>query len=382
LSRTGRTILILVALLVAAALLVSLSARGRRATEVRVVAVHRGSLEERSTGSGRLEGLSRVKISASAMGVVDSVAVEEGDRVARGQLLLRLDSGNAEAALRQAMATAASARVGLGQAERALERVESLHRGDLASTEEYLTASESVERARSDLQRARAAVDMAEDDLEKTVYRSPVDGTVTSVNVEEGETAVIGTMNNPGTVLLTIEDVSGLLVRVSMVETEVVDVEPGMHAEVILDALPDTVFSGRVLDVGMSPISELGLTANVAEYEVKVELSGTDPRLRPGMSASVDVITATAEECLQVPIQSVVPRPSAGDSTREMDVVLRITGGVVEEVPVRTGVVGSMDVEVEGLAEGDSVVAGPLDALRDLSGGDRIEAREDGRSSR
>lgn len=381
-SRTGRTILIVVALLVAAVLLISLLGRGRRATEVRVAVAHRGSLEERSTGSGRVEGLSRVKISASAMGVVDSIAVEEGDRVARGQLLLRLDSRNAEAALRQARATAASAGISLGQAERALERVESLHRSDLASTEEYLSASESVERARSDLQRAQAAVDMAEDDLEKTVYRSPVDGTVTSVNVEEGETAVIGTMNNPGTVLLTIEDVSGLLVRVSMVESEVVDVEPGMHAEVVLDALPDTVFSGRVLDVGMSPISELGLTANVAEYEVKVELSGTDPRLRPGMSASVDVITAAAEECLQVPIQSVVPRPSSEDSTREMDVVLRITGGVVEEVPVRTGVVGSMDVEVEGLSEGDSVVAGPLDALRDLSGGDRIEAREDGRRSR
>ncbi|NLP05885.1 hypothetical protein GX411_08040, partial [Candidatus Fermentibacteria bacterium] len=163
-----------------------------------------------------------------------------------------------------------------------------------------------------------------------------------------------------------------LAVRVRMVESEVVEVESGMPAEVTLDALPDTTFWGAVTTVGLSSASA-GLSSDeVAEYEVTVLLSSADPRLRSGMSAQVEIVTGVRDSCLSVPVQCVVPREDPGDSTRETEVVLRIAGGRVESVPVGTGIVGMMDIEVTGVERGDSVVSGPLEALRDLRDGDPV----------
>lgn len=342
------------------------------AVQVQVATVKSGRLEQRATGSGRLEGLSRVEISASAMGIIDTIAVAEGDTVHRGDLLLALETDEAEASLDEARAAACSASIAWTQADRARDRTEALFEAGLASEEQLMAAREAAQTAWASVMRARAGVEMAEIGLARRTYTSPMDGIVTSLNVEQGEMAVVGTMNNPGTVLMTIEDMSSLAVRVRMVESEVVEVESGMPAEVTLDALPDTTFWGAVTTVGLSSASA-GLSSDeVAEYEVTVLLSSADPRLRSGMSAQVEIVTGVRDSCLSVPVQCVVPREDPGDSTRETEVVLRIAGGRVESVPVGTGIVGMMDIEVTGVERGDSVVSGPLEALRDLRDGDPV----------
>lgn len=357
-----------------------------RAGQVQIAIVESGRLEQRATGSGRVEGLSRVEISASTMGIIDTIAVAEGDTVHRGDLLLALETAEAAASLDEAEASAYSASIAWTQADRARDRAEALFEAGLASEEQLMAAREAAQTAWASVLRARAGVEMAENELSRRTYTSPMDGIVTALNVEQGEMAVVGTMNNPGTVLMTIEDMSTLAVRVRMVESEVVEVEAGMPAEVTLDALPDTTFDGEVTAVGLSSTSA-GLSADeVAEYEVTVLLPCADPRLRSGMSAQVEIVTAARDSCLFVPVQCVVPREDPGDSTREIDVVLRISGGRVESVPVRTGIAGMMDIEVTGVERGDSVVSGPLEALRDLRDGDPVRTgngrRGDGFRSR
>lgn len=338
-----------------------------------------GGLEERASGSGWLEGVARVEISAEQMGIIDSIYVEEGDTVSVGQILLTLDQNSARTSMNDAGAAAYSAGLARDQAARNYDRMLALGEAGLASEEEIQQALEARQSAHAMLLRAWAAQAGAMETMEKTTYASPIDGVVTALNVEEGEMAVVGTMNNPGTVLLKIEDMSRFLVRVTMVESEVVSVSSGLPAEVTLDALQDTVFVGSVRSVGLAAMNETAVMAGeVAEYEVTVELDNSDPRLRSGMSASVDIITSSVSDCVSVPVQCVVPRPDPADSTRTMDAVLRISGGTVEIVRVETGISGAMDIEVTGISVGDSVVSGPVEALRDLEDGERVRTEDPG----
>ncbi len=383
-SRKRRnTILIVIAAVVVLAVLGgSRCRRGGRSTEVQVSVVRNGRLEQRAAGTGRLEGLTRVEISAATMGLIDTIAVSEGDNVARGDLLLRLETSEASASVDETEAAIYSATVAWTSAKRLRDRMESLYDAGLASDEELLSAREAQSTAWASVLRARASSEMALDALSKTEYTSPIDGIVTALNVEAGEMAVVGTMNNPGTVLLTVEDMSTLLVRVTMVESEVVDVSPGMRAEITLDALPDTTFEGTVTGVGLASTTTSLTSGDVAEYEVTVELMNPDSRLRSGMSASVEIITAEKDSCLYLPVQCVVPRPDPADSTRDVDMVLLVEAGKVRPVPVTTGIVGVMDIEVLGVQDGDSVVSGPLEALRDLGDGEAVTTGGRGRGGR
>ncbi len=365
-------------------LLALLCGRGRDGARLVLVSVAgTGMLEQRASGTGRLEGLTRVEISAARMGLIDSIAVSEGDVVAEGDLLLMLETSEARASVEEAWASGYSAQIAWRQAEREAGRIRTLAGAGLASSEELSRAEEAVQTAWASLLRARALETIAEEALSRTTYTAPTGGVVTSLNVEEGEMAVVGTMNNPGTVLLTIEDMSRLLVRVTMVESEVVDVREGMPSEISLDAIPDTTFGGVVRSVGLASSNDMAAAAGgVAEYEVTVELESTDPRMRSGMSASVEIITATVGECVHVPVQCVVPRPDPADSTTEIEAVLVVEDGRVRTVGVTTGIMGMMDIEVSGVSEGDSVVSGPVEALRELVDGDRVRTEDAGRTSR
>ncbi len=335
-----------------------------------------GSLEERSDGSGVLEGVTLVEISAARGGLVDSVAVEAGDTVRAGGLLLVLDREDALAGLNEAWAEVSSAQIALDQAGRAAERTEALWAAGLASDEENTLAAEEVRSCRASLTRADASAAMAADDLSETTYYSPIDGVVTEVNVEVGEMAVTGTMNNAGTVLITVEDISSFLVRTTMVESEIVDVQEGMTAEVTLDALPDTVFTGVVETVGLSSSNDAG-GEEAAEYEVLVRIDSPDPRMRSGMSASVEIVTARSDSCVTVPIQAIVRRADPGDPSRTVPCVLTVENGCVRAIPVETGITGVMEIEVEGVASGTGVISGPTELLRTLQDGDSLDSGDE-----
>jgi HlyD family secretion protein len=337
-----------------------------------------GSLEERADGSGTLEGVRRVEVSAARAGMIETVEVNEGDTVSAGQLLLTLEKGDAAAGLEEAGAQVRISAIALGQAERQQARVLMLFEAGLSSTEEAALADESVMICRAELARANASRAQAYDAWENTSYHAPIDGIVTALNVEAGETAVVGTMNNAGTVLLTIEDMSGFLVRVTMVESEVVNVQQGMIAEATLDALPDMVFPGVVERVGLASTND-GDGSSASKYEVLVRLSETDPRMRSGMSASVEVVTARNDSCVIVPIQSIVRRSVHGSNA--VSSVLVVKNGRVVVVPVETGVKSIMEIEVLGVTAGDSIVSGPTELLRTLQDGDPLQAAGGGQNA-
>jgi HlyD family secretion protein len=337
-----------------------------------------GSLEERADGSGTLEGVGRGEVSAARAGMIKTLEVGEGDTVTTGQLLLTLDQSDAAAGLEEAGAQVRIASIALDQAEREQVRIRALYQAGLSSDEEASLADENVMIRRAELARASASRSQALDSWENTSCCAPMDGIVTALNVEEGEMAVVGTMNNAGTVLLTIEDMSGFLVRVTMVESEVVNVRQGMAAEATLDALSDMVFAGVVERVGLASINESD-GSSASEYEVLVRLSETDPRMRSGMSASVEIVTARKESCVIVPIQSIVRRSVHG--TEPVSSVLVVDNGVVRVVPVETGVNSIMEIEVLGVSPGDSIVSGPTGLLRTLQNGDPLGVSGGGRNA-
>lgn len=190
--------------------------------------------------------------------------------------------------------------------------------------------------------------------------------------------AVQGTMNNAGTVLLTVEDMSAFLVRVTMVESEIVSVGEGMEAEVVLDALPDQTFTGIVEEVGLSASSDGG-GETAAEFEVLVRLNSVHPAMRSGMSASVEIVTARSENCVAVPVQSIVERPDPGDPSASVpSVLVLMDDGTIESVPVTTGISSVMEIEVSGIEPGARVISGPVESLRSLQSGDSTERNSDG----
>lgn len=345
--------------------------RGSGEVELQTQVAAIGSIRTIASGSGALEGVACVDISAARQGLIDSIYVEEGDTVHAGQILLTLDDREALAELQQARASSTGAAITLDRAEREYERMSALSEAGLSSGEELAQAREDLDAAQAELSRVSALQVIAVNGLDETGYRSPIDGMVTSLNVEQGEMAVVGTMNNAGTVLLTIEDMSGFILEVTMVESEVIDVSEGMEAEIVLDALPDSVFEGHVTNIALASSNDAG-GEEVAEYAVMVAMDERDPRMRSGMSASVDIVITRVDSCIVLPIQSIVSRPDPADPARTTDCVLRLADGTVEAVPVVTGVTDILSVEVSGVEEGDVIVTGPMEELRTLASGTEV----------
>jgi HlyD family secretion protein len=221
------------------------------------------------------------------------------------------------------------------------------------------------------------------DNLAKTVYSSPIDGMITSKRVEEGEMAIIGTMNNPGTVLMTIADLSVMEVEVQVDETDVVGVQIGQSANVRVDAFPNQVFKGKVTEIGSSALQKSAAatasttTQESRDFKVVVTLENPSKLLKPGLSASADIITGERKNVLAVPISSLVVRDKAptAEETKagkkaEEEGLFVMEGGRAKFVPIRKGIMGDLDIEVvDGLKAGQDVIVGPYDALRQLKDG-------------
>lgn len=406
-----------VAAVLAAAATLSIT-RGRdRGAEVRMDAVERRDLVEAVTASGNIRARRAVDLSSDISAKVAELLVEEGDDVRRNQILLRLDpaleqaaTSRAEAALAQAQANRAQQYANLVQARRNLDRLLSLRARDslLVSPQQVDDGRTALEVAEALLQgaehgvaQAQAALDEARDRLSKTVIRAPMDGKVTRLNVEEGETVIIGTMNNPGSLILTISDLSVIEAVVQVDETDIPGIAVGDSAAVRIDAFPDETFSGRVTKIGNSairpPASQTAGQQAAIDFEVVLTLDSTSVELRPDLSATADIITETRKNALAVPIIALTVRPrdsvtvAEGESApvngpatgegepEEQDVegVFVVRDGTVTFVPVQVGIAGQEHFEIlSGLAVGDTVVAGPYQRIRALREGDRVRRAE------
>lgn len=396
---TRRTWILLGAAALAIVLVVVATVTSRESgVEVEVEAVERRDLTAIVSASGEIEPSQKVEIQATTPGEVVRVGVKEGQRVGRGDFLLQLDPVNVAAtasgqgaAVEVAVAELESARAQLELAERDFERKQRLAAQELipesqldAARAELRARRAAVEAARRRVQQARATLRSARHDVSRVTITSPIEGIVTSLNVEEGEVAMIGTMNQPGTVLLTIADLGVMEATVEVDETDVVAIEPGQPAEVTVDAFRDTTFSGVVTEVATSPKARASLTGQAeraTDFEVTITLRDTLPAVRSGLSASADIVTATRDDALTIPIQSLVVRQVA-DDTAEAGVVERegvfvVADGEARFVPVRVGIAGDRYFEVvRGLEGGEKVVAGPFQALRDLTDGATVEESE------
>ncbi len=404
----GRKVLIGAGVLALLGLLAFLSLRrGGDATDVRGEVVERRSLVSRVTASGHVEPKRSVEISADISGRVVQLAVEEGQDVERGDLLLVIDPTQYEAAVRQAEARLAEARAretrteaDYRQARREWERLRELKERtpDLVTDQEAEQTETRAEVAEAEWQAASHAVEQAEaalaesrDRLDKTVIRAPMTGRVTRVNVEEGETAIVGTMNNPGTVLLTVADLGVMETVAEVDETDVTRISTGDSASVEIDAFPDTAFAGRVTKIGnssMRPRSPATSSQDEAvDFEVRITLDDPPTGIRPDLSATADIVTDTRSRALAIPIialtlqeASALPEgwrdrlPEGMQPAGEVEGVFLASGGTARFQPVRVGVAGDSYFEVlGGLSAGDTVVSGSYQAIRDLSDGDPVE---------
>lgn len=385
--------------------------RGREGgIEVRTEALETRDLVEIVTASGNIRARRTVDISSDVSARVTQLLIDEGDDVDAGQTLLRLEPdqyraalSRAEAQLAQSQAQQGQQRASLTQATRDRDRLVQLRaRDSLLVSRQQLDDAETqvevqtqlLESARYGVSQAQAGVDEAEDRLSKTIFTAPMAGKVTRLNVEEGETVIIGTMNNPGSLVLTISDLSVIEVVVQVDETEVSEIAVGDSASIRIDAFPEQEFSGRVTEIGNSainpPSQQQGNQQAAIDFEVVLTLDETDAPLRPDLSATADIIVESRSDVVAVPIIALTVRDAdeveadvaaAADGTMPTDVEGVFLVGDDDTVtfqPVEVGIAGQEYFEVlSGLSPGDVVVAGPYQRIRQLREGDVISIMDE-----
>lgn len=392
----GTVVLVLVAVAVVA---VVVGQRDRDVLEVTVETIGRTRLVAAVGANGTLEAQRKVDLSADIMGQIVNLAVREGDRVEKGDFLLQIDqtqhrasAAGAEASLEALFHDRDAARASEVEARASFERAQKSYADELIPVSELDRARAALDSAAASvaaiekrIDQARATLAGARDTLSKTKIVAPMAGVVTRLPVEEGEVAVIGTMNNPGTELMTISDMSAIQAVMEVDETDVPQVRLGQAAEVTIDAYGDRIFNGTVTEVGSSPMATTGTEA--VDFEVKIRLEEPPEGVRPGFSCSAEIITDTRESALAAPIQALVVREKpeseegAGSGRPEEEEGVYLYDpetGTAGFAVVETGITGATQVEVlSGLEEGQQVITGPFRALREIEEGDRVKLAEE-----
>jgi len=370
------------------------SQRGKDVTPVTFGKVQRQDLTSKVSANGRIDAKRKVDLSANVMGQVVNLAVREGDVVKKDDFLLQIDQ-------KQLAATARSADAALQAVFSDRDASKAMA---IAADQDYQRALKNFDQKiipRADLDRAQSARDSvranvmaleqrisqarenlnaARDTLSKTTMRAPIGGVVTALPVEEGEVAVIGTMNNAGTVLMTIADMSVVEAVMEVDETDVPSVKVGQRATVTIDAYPNKTFPGLVTEVASSPIKVNGVapgTTQAVNFEVKIQVENPPPGVRPGFSASADIITGTRPKALAIPIQALVVREKPGTKVgkpQDEEGVFVVQNGAVKFETVKTGLSGDSAIElVSGGKEGQQIVTGPFRALREIKDGTKVK---------
>jgi HlyD family secretion protein len=388
--------LVLLALIVWA----SLRDSGPRGTEVEVQAAEIRTVSSRVKATGEITPEKKVQISAKVVGEIIHLPVVEGQEVRSGQLLLEIERdlyesarNQARAALRQAEVSVRRQEVQLADAQRKMRRTNELIADGLVSQEaldaaqlQLDTATVEIEAQQHSVEQYRSGLQRTEDDLARTTIRSPMDGVIIQLNAEQGETVVPGSTNLPGSVIMTVADMSVLLAEVEVSEVDVVAVILGQEAEVKVDALGTEPQKGRVVEIATSGRKDPA--QGTIRFAVKVAIDNPDPSLRPAMTAKVDILTATSEDAVTVPVQAVVKRrlDEDGEEVRgsdaksydEVDVVYLIEDDKAATHTVVLGVSDVLHVEItDGLAVGDEVVIGPYRTLKKMKQGDAVKVEEE-----
>ena len=239
-------IVVLVAVVLAALGIFAATQQKTKTVKVQVDDAERGKIVSMVTATGNVKARTEVNISADVMGRIISLPVKEGQRVKTGDLLVEIDPTSYRARVNQFKAALKSFKAQLEKARVAHERNKALYERNLISKEELDFSRSEYEAAQASVSQYEAQVDQAQDELAKTTIRSPIDGTITALYSEKGENVVIGTMNNPGTVIMVISDLSAIEVEAEVDETDIAVIETGQHVDINLDAFPDSVYLQRL----------------------------------------------------------------------------------------------------------------------------------------
>jgi len=450
--KAWKKIAIGVAVLVVLALIIGFTVR-QSSKNVATVQTGKAQHQDLSTivsASGEIKPKTYVNIGANAFGKITHLYVKEGDHVKKGQMLAQLENVQSsadvnanEASLQAAQTDAVAADAALKTSQADLlraqadhernkfdwDRAQSLFKDGLISKSDFdsrknawATADAGLTQAEARVAQAKAQNDSADrhiaqakamltryaDALQKTTYPAPFDGVITNLPVREGESVVIGIQNAQGSTLMTLADMSVITAEVKVDETDIVNVRLGQPAEVTIDAIPKKIFHGKVSEIGDNAIvRSSGVSTsqqNVASEEAKdfkvvVTLSDAPADLRPGLSTTAKVTTATRSNVLSVPIQALTMRtkeqmdqqnnapgsvhaaaPAVKDvaskskTDEELQGVFVIRNKKAVFVPVTTGITGRTDIEVlDGLKEGDEVITGSYKVLRSLRPGSSVK---------
>ncbi len=403
---------------------------------VQTAKAKRESLASTVSASGEIKPKTYVNIGANAYGKITHLYVKEGDHVKKGQLLAQLENvqssadvsanqASVQAAETDAIAADAALKTSAADLERAKadyarnkldwDRAQSLFKDGLISKSDFdsrqnawATADSGLVQANARVAQAKAQKDSADrhvaqaranltrvaDVLQKSTYSAPYDGVITNLPVREGESVVIGIQNALGSTLMTLADMSVITAEVKVDETDIVNVHIGEAAEVTIDAIPKKIFHGVVSEIGDNAIvRSTGVatsqqnTASEEAKDFKVVVTITDPpaELRPGLSTTAKITTATRQDILAIPIQALTIRSqdqlqaaAKGPGTKAAPVAVKdvkddvqgvfvVRNRKVEFVPVTTGIMGTTDLEVvSGLKESDEVVTGSYKVLRTI----------------
>jgi len=442
-GRTWLILIVVVVVLAAAGIGARIYRNANSLPAVTVEPIRTRDLDAIVSASGKIQPKRQVNVSAQTMGRVTRLAVQEGQRVKAGQFLLeidpkalagQLDRGEASVAaarssLQQASTAVDQARATLELAQQTLKRQQELAKDGLTTREaleraqndvtvreaELKTRQQEVETREQQIKQEQAALSTTRYNLSQVIINSPMDGIVTRRNIEEGENVVLGTMNNAGTVLLTVADMSAIQAEVEVDETDIPNVAIGQRAIVTIDAVPDRMFKGRVTDIGNSPIqASTAATAQTGQrqatnFKVVVTIDDEVPDVRPGFTCTAEITTASRKSAIAVPIQSLTVRemlfdekgtlvheppppvqrrffgaapaappppptdPAPGQTRKETEGVFVVREGKVVFAPVKTGIAGERYFEVlSGLKAGDQVVTGPFDSVRQIADGSAV----------
>ena len=441
---TGKKVLIVLGVVLVGAAVVAANLYYRRDTglNVQAEALRARDLEAIVSASGKVQPKRQVNVSAQTPGRVTRIAVEEGQRVKAGQFLLEIDPKQLEGQLQRGEASVAAAQSSLLGARTSVEQGRAnleLARQNLKRQEdlwkEGLTTKENLEKAQNEvtvreadlrartqdietneqrIKQEQAGLSTTRYNLNQIIITAPMDGLVTRRSIEEGETAVVGTMNNAGSVLLTIADMSVIEAEVEVDETEIPSVSLKQEAKVTIDAVPDRTFKGRVTEIGNSPI-QTSTTQNTGQrqattFKVVITLEEPVPDIRPGFTCTAEITTAKRKDVVAVPIQALTVRemlyndkgemvretpnrrrrgtnletplsasnePPPGHTRKETEGVFAIRDGKAIYLPVKVGVAGEQYFEVlDGLKAGDQVITGPFSSVRELSDGQTVRIQQ------
>jgi HlyD family secretion protein len=397
-----------VAVVLLVVLMGSLRGKDRNLPRVTTAKVEKADLVAKVTANGKIQARRKVDMSALVMGQIVNLAVKEGDQVQKGQLLLQIDKAQLAAQAAGREATLGAMRNDLDAAKSTAAQVKLDYQRAKQNYDAHILPEADLQKAKSGLDTANATLaateqrmrstgaDLAasQDSLSKTTVKAPLAGIVTALPIKEGEVTVIGTMNNQGTQLLTISDMSEVEAVMMVDETSVPQVRVGQKANLNVDAYPNRKFTGTVTEVGSSPILKndpdlLSLTQNseAINFKVKIRLDQPPETIRPGFSVTAEIVTGRAEGTPAIPIQALVVRDvpkkdkkaaSSGRPETEEGVYL-VKSGKLEFKKVKSGLAGELMIQVvEGPPVGAEIVTGPFKVLRQIKEGDRVVVENDG----